>query len=243
MEMLKTNNFVAVKRPKNLSSQVAEQLMDSINKGVFTSGDYLPSENKLVEIFKVSRGVIREALLMLSAKGIIEIQKGRGAQILHPSIDPMLDSFALLVNHKCGDFGLKYAQEARVLVEPQIAAVAAKFRKDEDLDKLQQCLVNMDKYKEDKKLLSFYDIEFHKQIASSCGNPIFSITLEPIFHFLQVYHQEIFIGVDSKTLENSLMDHENIFKAIKERNSNTAFNTMKQHFTIANNAMEKLLPY
>jgi len=242
METLKDNNFVAVKRPKNLSSQVAEQLMDSINKGVFTSGDYLPSENKLVEIFQVSRGVIREALLMLSAKGLIEIQKGKGALILHPSIDSMLDSFALLVNYKCGDYGLKYTQEARVLIEPQIAAIAAKFRKDKDIDKLQQCLDNMKKHEKDEKLLSYYDVEFHKQIAISCGNPIFSIIMEPIFHFLQVYHQEIFIGVSSKEIDITFKEHEKIIKAIKEKDSKTAFNTMKIHFTVANKTMGKLIP-
>ncbi len=243
MEAELATNFVAVKRPKNLSSQVAEQLMDSINKGVFTSGDYLPSENKLVEIFKISRGVIREALLTLSAKGIIEIQKGKGARILHPSIEPILDTFALLVNYKCGESGLKYTQEARVLIEPQIAAVAANFRKDEDVDKLQSCLDNMKKYRQNEKLLSFYDIEFHKQLAASCGNPIFSIIMEPIFHFLQTYHKEMFIGVSDKEIEITFSDHENIIKAIKERNSKEAINIMKKHFTVAHKTMEKLLSY
>ena len=85
MEILGENNFKSVTRPKNLSSQIEEQLQNAINKGVFSVGELLPSESKLVEIFNVSRGVIREALLMLSAKWIIEIQKGKGAIVLNPS--------------------------------------------------------------------------------------------------------------------------------------------------------------
>lgn len=241
MDTIKENGFVAVKRPKNLSNQVAEQLIDSINKGVFTNGDYLPSENKLAEIFSVSRGVIREALLMLSAKGIIDIQKGKGALILHPSIDPILDPFALLVNYKCGDDGLKYTQQARVLIEPQIASVAAAFRQEKDIDNLKRCIENMRKHENDQKLLSFYDIEFHKQIALSCGNPIFSIIMEPIFHFLQTYHQEMFVNVGPREMENTFIEHEEILKAIEEKNSKAASNVMKKHFTSASKSMGKFL--
>ena len=77
MKNLEKNKFTSVTRPKNLSSQIEEQILNAINKRLFAVGDYLPSENKLAELFKVSRGVIREALFMLSAKGIIKVTKTR----------------------------------------------------------------------------------------------------------------------------------------------------------------------
>ena len=241
MDIQQENNFVAVERPKNLSIQVADQLMTAINQGVFSNGDYLPSENKLVEIFEVSRGVIREALLMLSAKGIIEIQKGKGARLLSPSIDHLLDPFSLLINYKCGNKGLKYTQEVRFLIEPQIASLAAKFRKEEDLEKMRKCIINMEEYKEDRKLLSFYDVEFHKIIARSCGNPMFSVIMEPIFHFLQTYHQEMFVGKPKKEIDVTSAEHEHILIAIEMKDSKAASDIMKRHFTVASKTISNIL--
>ena len=227
MKILEDKNFTSVTRPKNLSSQIEEQLNKAINKGVFAVGELLPSENKLVEIFNVSRGVIREALLLLSAKGIIEIQKGKGAIVLNPSIELLLDPFSSLVNYKCGNKGIKYALEVRIMIEPQIAALTAQVRKEENLIKLTRCFNDMKKHIINKKLFNYYDVEFHKTISLSGGNPMFSMILEPIFHFLQTYHR--------KTIENLLSNeitlefHHQIFKAIEEKNSNEAYNVMKQH--------------
>ncbi len=223
------NNFQSVKRPKNLSTQIEEQLLEAINKGVFTVGDYLPSENKLIEIFNASRGVIREALLMLSAKGLIEIKKGKGAKLLKPSIDSLLDPFSMLMNYKCGDNGLKYTQDVRRLIEPQIVACLAEKCTEEDIEKLENCIVNMKKNRNNKELLSYYDIEFHKNIWFSCGNPMFAIILEPILHFLKTYHKEIFYNKSPSEMEGTFEDHEKILEAIKEKNSEVASEVMRHH--------------
>ena len=238
MEILAESNFTTVTRPKNLSIQIEEQLIDAINKGVFTVGDYLPSENKLVEIFGVSRGVIREALLMLSAKNIVEIQKGKGTLLLSPSINSLLESFSSLVNYKCGNKGLKYTQEVRMMIEPHIASLAAEKWEEKDLEKLHKCIEDMEKNKDYKNKLSYYDIEFHKTISHSCGNPMFTIILEPIFHFLQTFHQETFEDLTSDQI--TLEFHYKIFKAIEERNRKAAFSAMSQHLSIAQKDVNKL---
>ena len=238
MEIIEYSNFTSVTRPKNLSIQIEEQLLNAINKGVFALGEYLPSENKLVEIFNVSRGVIREALLMLSAKGIIEIQKGKGAIVLNPTIEQLLDPFSSLVNFKCGNKGLKYSLDVRVIIEPQTASLAAKARTKDDLKKLTRCFENMEKYKDDIKLFMFHDIEFHKTISHSSGNPMFPIILEPIFHFLQTYHHETFEDLSSDQITFDY--HQKIFRAIEWKKSQEAFNAMKQHLIVAQKRVNKL---
>ncbi len=231
-------NFTSVTRQKNLSTQIAEQLIAAINKRVFTVGDYLPSENKLIEIFGVSRGVIREAILMLYAKNIVEIQKGKGALLLNPTIDSLFDSYSSLVNYKCGNKGLIYTQELRMMIEPHTASLAAKNREIKDLLKLSDCLDNMEKYRKDKEKLSIYDIEFHQIISHLCGNPMFTIILEPIFHFLQTFHKETFEDLNSNQI--TLEYHFKIFEAIKERKSKEAFYAMKKHLAIAQKDIDRL---
>ncbi len=229
MDKFQQNSLKAVIRPKNLSFQIKEQLLDAITKGVFTVGDYLPSENKLVEIFHTSRGVVREALLMLSAKGLIEIKKGKGAKIIKPSVESLFDSFSLLVNHKCGDNGLKYTQEVRRFIEPQIAAIAAQKRNDRDIKKLENCIAKMEENKENINKLSYYDIEYHKIIWAACGNPMFPIILEPIVHFLQTYHKNIFYNATSKLIDTTFEDHIQILNAIKNNDAKSATKIMKKH--------------
>jgi len=238
MKRVEENKFTSITRPKNLSNQIEEQILKAINKGVFVVGEYLPSENKLVEIFEVSRGVIREALLLLSAKGFIEIKKGKGARVLNPSIKSLLDPFSSLMNYKCGNKGLKHSIDIRVMIEPQIASLAATNRNEDDLKKLKHCFDQMEKHKNNRKLFSFYDIEFHKMISLSSGNPMFSIILEPIFHFLQIYHQEACEDLNSDIITFDY--HQKILIAIENGDNNAAFESMKEHLIIGQNSVNKL---
>lgn len=237
-ERLESSNFTSISRPKNLSNQIEEQILKAINKGVFVVGEYLPSENKLVEIFEVSRGVIREALLLLSAKGFIEIKKGKGAKVLNPSIKTLFDPFSSLVNYKCGNKGLKHSLDIRVMIEPQIASLAAINRNEEDLMKLKHCFDQMEKHKNDRKSFAFYDIEFHKIISLSSGNPMFSIILEPIFHFLQTYHQEACEDLNADLITFDY--HQRILIAIENGDKNAAYKSMKEHLVIGQNSVNKL---
>ncbi len=238
MEVLEKNNFTTVTRPQNLSTQIEEQLLDAIKKGVFSVGSYLPSENKLVEIFGVSRGVIRESLLMLSARGIVDIQKGKGALMLKPSINSILDPFSSLVNYRCGNEGLRYTQEIRIMLEPHVASLTALKRTNEDLEKMEKSIDYMLKYQNNKELMSYYDVEFHQNISHSCGNPMFSIILEPIYHFLHTYHEETFEDIESNKL--SLEFHYKILDAIEKKDSKTAFDVMEKHLSAAKSDIEKL---
>ncbi len=238
MEILARESFKTVTRPKNLSFQIEEQLVDAINKGVFTVGDYLPSENQLVEIFGVSRGVIREALLMLAAKNIVEIQEGKGTLILSPSVDSLFESFSSLVNFKCGNMGLQCTQEVRMMLEPHIALLSAIHRTESDIEKLREYIEKMELEKNNKDQLSYYDIKFHKTIARACGNPMFSLILEPIFHFLGKYHKNTFEDLTSNQI--TLEFHNRILTAIIKQDSNKALHEMKQHLLIAHKDIEKL---
>ncbi len=239
MDLEIENSFNSVTRPKNLSSQIEDQLLDSIKKGVFPVGSLLPSESKLVEIFNVSRGVIRESLLLLSAKSIIEIHKGKGAVVINPSMELLFDPFSSFVNFKCGNKGLKCALETRIMIEPQIASIAAKLRTEENLIKLKYCFHKMKKFVNDKRLFNYHDVEFHKTISLSSGNPMFSIILEPIFHFMQSYHLDTFLDLNEN--EFTLDFHNRIYLAIEKKKSDEVFSLMSDHLTSGLNGLIKNL--
>lgn len=231
-------NFHTVTRPRKLSEQVEKQLLLAINQSVFTPGEYLPSENKMAELFQVSRGVVREALLMLSAKGIIEMQKGKGAIILPPKIDSFFDLFSVMVNYKCGNQSLKYIQAVRTIIEPPMAALSAEFRSKKDIAALATCIENMKKHNKDNSVLAQYDIEFHRIITNSCNNPLFPIVLDPIYHVMETYQIETF--EDAASNQEALKFHQDILSAIKRKDRDGAFNAMQEHLLIAEKDVIKL---
>ena len=75
--MLEFEKLALGKRPK-LSERVADQLREGIQKGDFAPGAQLPTENALVELFGVSRTVIREAISTLRVDGLVKAHQGRG---------------------------------------------------------------------------------------------------------------------------------------------------------------------
>ncbi len=231
MELLDKKNFKSVTRVKNLSGQIEEQLVMAINKGLYSSGELLPSENKLTEIFDVSRGVVREALLMLSARGLIEIKKGKGAVVLSPSVKSLFEPLSALINYKCGNKGFDCSQEVRKSIEPIIAGLAAENRTDEDLKYMEKCIENMEKNAKDKKKLTYYDVEFHKSISNACGNPMFLMIMEPIYNFLRTFHYGELENVSTYDVTREF--HNTIYKAIEKGDKNKAYSAMLNHLKVA----------
>jgi len=220
-----------IQRPAKLAGQVEAQLRDAILKSVFGPGEFLPSESKLMKIFGVSRNVIREALLMLAAKGLIEIKKGRGAFIIEPSIDNVLDPFSQLVAYQCGMNELGPIHSIRQIIEPSLAALAAKNRTRKDLLKLKDNINEMELSQNDKNMVSHYDIVFHISIAKACLNPLAPIVMEPIFHVLAKFHPPVFY--DQEIVDITLEYHRQIYKAIEEQNEIAASQAMSQHLKLA----------
>jgi len=232
-KMNSTNNFTLrnIKRPLKLSQQVETQLREAIDKKVFSEGENLPSENELCKIFGVSRNVIREALLVLSAKGLIHISKGKCAIVREPTITNVLDSFSQLVNYKCGNKGLDYILVVRKMIEPEVASQSARNRSEKDIEELQRNLQLMRENKNDMVQISYWDIQFHNTIAKSCDNPLIPIVLEPIFHVLSKFHPPIFYN--EGVVQITLTYHEKVLKAIVNQNSDAAFDAMKEHLNMA----------
>ena len=66
-----TTSFTPVVSAERLSVQVAQRLEAEIREGRLCPGEKLPTEAKLVELFKVSRTVVREALSRLKSIGLV----------------------------------------------------------------------------------------------------------------------------------------------------------------------------
>src|SRR5688500_1958208 len=113
---------------------VADQLRRRILGGELAEGERLPVEEELTAQFGVARTTLREALRVLESEGLIAIRRGRGGGpfVTHPDLGPI--SLALAASLQLQGASVGELDEARRLIEPQIAGQLARRHGDGDGD-------------------------------------------------------------------------------------------------------------
>ena len=118
------HTFKPVKQPR-ISEEVLRQLKEAILLGQFKSGQKLPSERELTEEFRVSRGVIREAIRALEITGFVFTRQGPagGAFVTELSFDHVGNAFLdLFLSNKVS---IPEMAHVRYFIEPEVARLAA----------------------------------------------------------------------------------------------------------------------
>jgi len=155
---------------QTLTSHVTRVLSDRVSKGQYKPGEKLPTEQKLIDEFKVSRTVIREAVASLRAAGIVSTQQGVGAFVLNkqPSANFKIDQNLLGMVEE-----ISAVLELRIALESEAAALAAARRTEEDIERINASLKVMgDAIAAGEDALQ-PDLDFHRAIATATGNAHF----------------------------------------------------------------------
>ena len=152
--------------------QVVERVKQIIVRRELKTGDKLPTEKELVELFGVGRSTVREALRMLQATGDVEFIQGKGAFVAEPAVDTQIsakDWFGIL--------GLKIADfmEMRIAVEPVATRLAIERATQKEIDSILKAHNLFIKSIESgyPLQLAAYDDAFHMEIAKATHNELF----------------------------------------------------------------------
>ncbi|MCD6397239.1 MAG: FadR family transcriptional regulator, partial [Spirochaetaceae bacterium] len=127
------DNKIEPIKKRRLSEEVLRKLQSMIIDGTYKTGDQLPSERELSELFQVSRASVREALRVLGTLGFLDsrVGIGGGTFVKKISIDALLNPFSeILGNEK--ELIIEMFEFRRIL-ETEIARLAALRRTEEDL--------------------------------------------------------------------------------------------------------------
>jgi GntR family transcriptional regulator, transcriptional repressor for pyruvate dehydrogenase complex len=223
---------------ENVISQIQEAILGERLK----PGDKLPGERKLREIFKVSRGTLREALRSLEQKGLVTIRTGvkGGAFISTINTKQMNDSLSFLLRYQ--KISLHELAEFREALEGEVAAKAAQKATREDLSELCSILDSIrnslyTSESEQDELVS-KDIKFHLTLARIAGNRIFESVLKTVYDNINLYFDS-FLPKDGKILERIYRDLCKITVAIEIRNSDEAKSLLIDHVKRFNQMMER----
>jgi DNA-binding FadR family transcriptional regulator len=224
---------------RKLFEEVLDRLMSKINSGAIPPGAQLPSERELMEEYGVGRPAIREALQSLQRSGIVEIAHGEKARVVIPTADLLISQITSGTMHllRSQPKSLDHLKAARLFFEVGMARMAAECATDEDVIKLKLAAARHRASLENLGEFIELDMQFHKELASISGNPIFPSIIEALFKWAGEYYQTM---VRAPGLEElTLSEHDRIIDAIGSRNVDAAESAMKAHLTRANTLYER----
>lgn len=211
-------------RSARLYQQVAERLAQSIAAGTHGPGDRLPAERELAASFKVSRPTIREAIIALELDGLVEVRLGAGVYVTDsPEV-------AKPVGMDIGAFELT---EARLLIEGEVAALAATLITDEELAGLERLLTELEKANDRGKGEEAVDRRFHQAIADATKNGAMSDIVDRLWTIRNRSPQSVrtFEKSRSKGYQPVLAEHRAIVDALRTRDPRQARAAMRAHLS------------
>lgn len=158
---------------RGVHGHIVEQLGRSIVNGDIAAGSVLPSEAAMLERFAVSRTVLREALRVLGAKGLVESRQKVGTRVRNTAawslLDPDVMSWleARSLTPELRDRLLEF----RCIFEPAAAAMAALRATAGDREALAEAVARMKRAINDPAEYFEADLDFHKHLFAATGNP------------------------------------------------------------------------
>lgn len=232
--------FTPVGNKELLSKKVALEIESAINSQKLKVNEKLPTEFELCEQFGVSRTALREALQMLSAKGLISIEKGRGIFVRKITSESVTDPMHSYLKTRIGASYVLEIIEARRIIEPEIARSAALNRTEQDIEQMQFEIDQMATFEGPAEELAKFDMNFHLAIAKSTQNRLLPLMLKPVFRLMPEIKSMIISDVP-EARNSAIIWHTKILKAIKESDADTAYEEMKQHLVLALEHAEAML--
>ena len=219
-------------RRNRVFQDVVHQIQEAILDGRLKTGQKLPAERELVEMFQTSRGTLREALRVLEQKGLIEVRLGvaGGAVVRDVGSEQMGEGLALLLRTQ--KVSLDDLAEFREGVEGHVAALAARRAQPNDIRKLKEILAEAQKHSENPALhrddFLRADRKFHMALARITGNSLYIFILETVHDNIHRYYDQ-YLAMNAREIREDYQDLCEIVRAIENRDAKEASRVARDH--------------
>jgi DNA-binding FadR family transcriptional regulator len=210
----------------SLHGHVVGELGERIVRGELKPGEILPAEEVLAARMAVSRTILREAIKVLSAKGLIESRPKIGTRVREERHWSQLDADVLAwrcASMPTDDFANKLMQ-MREIIEPAAAALAAGFATAEQILAIENAYREMDQAASVDEW-SRADLQFHEAVLQATNNALLSSLFAVIETALATY-----FVLSARTAENfryALPQHQKVLNAIAKRQPSAARRAMQ----------------
>jgi GntR family transcriptional repressor for pyruvate dehydrogenase complex len=207
---------------RKLYQKVADKIVERIASGAYALGRRLPSERDLAEELQVSRPTIREAMIALEIRGLVEARHGSGVYVAETLASDAGDTEL--------DIGPFELIEARRLFEGEAAALAATMITDQELDTLDQLIVEMSENR-DSAIGERADGGFHVAIAEATRNTAIANVIEGLWELR--YKSPLCVNIFARGrragVHQPIDDHRVILGALRDHDPKAAREAMHAH--------------
>jgi GntR family transcriptional repressor for pyruvate dehydrogenase complex len=225
------------RKPGRLYEEVARDLGERIVRGEFAPGDFLPTEPDLVDRYGASRNVVREAVKLLSGRGLVEVLHGRGSRILPYEEWGTEEQLVRLVRED--PEVPQNLLELRRILEVEIARLAARRAEPQQLEAMWETVELMRHGKPEDGME--HDLRFHRLLAEATGNKLLPLVMEPVEPLLRA-NREATIHDNPGVLKRSIEAHEKILAYVEAGDEEGARTAMRGHMDQVEGEVRKMQP-
>jgi GntR family transcriptional regulator, transcriptional repressor for pyruvate dehydrogenase complex len=204
-----------------------------------SAGDRLPTVDELAHRFGVSRTVVREAVGVLAAKGLVDVRHGDGTYVREPGIEELAEALANLVHFRARDNRtlLIDVMELRRTMESAASRFAATRATPEDVAAIGSALARgrAAVQEKDRKAALEADIDFHAAIGRASHNSLLALVLDVITPLLRDV-RALLITIPAGA-QASVAGHERIFSALVKRDPELSYSEALAHTDFLNNEL------
>jgi GntR family transcriptional repressor for pyruvate dehydrogenase complex len=222
-----THVFRTVGDKSRLVDRVVNEVESLIVDGQLQPGMKLPPERELADQLGVSRTVVREAVHILVAKGLLDSKPGVGTIVRRMTTAQVVESLNLLLQTNSGGISFENLHQVRSMLEVEIAGLAAHQATETDLAHLQQIAADMKLLQSDPERFAAKDADFHRALAQTTHNPLLVVFLDSIRDLMQEYSALVLPYLD---LSQKVMPfHNRILERVVARDAEGACQAMQEH--------------
>jgi GntR family transcriptional regulator, transcriptional repressor for pyruvate dehydrogenase complex len=219
---------------------VVQQIETAVRTGQLKRGQRLPTERELSTTFDVSRGVVREAIKVLGAMGLVEARQGSGLYVQNDTIPTVTKAFTLSVSPDAESIDRLF--EFRCSLESESARYAALRRNERHLTAMSGAIEMIAQASNpfDWEGFGQADTKFHAAVVSASSNPYLEVAVATA---REMQRDVVNLIADrAGSIRSAVAHHRSILEAIREQDPEEASRRMADHISYTAAAVQSLIP-
>jgi GntR family transcriptional regulator, transcriptional repressor for pyruvate dehydrogenase complex len=210
-----------------ISEAITRRIRKAIAEGRLRPGEKLPAEREMAGRLRASRVSVREAYRSLAEAGLVRVRRGAEGGAFIADFDPAPVSRSLTFMLRLGRTSHHELTEARALLEPSVARLAASRAGPEDLARLEALLRREEAAVRDTGAARCSHLDFHRQVARCARNLPLAILTNAMADLAAEVAQDV--PIDADLHANIVGYHARILEAIRGRDEEGAARLMLRH--------------
>lgn len=174
---------------RSIKTVISEKIAGLIASGILQVGDALPSERELAAALNVSREAVRGGIQILATQGVLEVSHGARTRVLRADVGPV--TIGLAMARAVDAYDIDSVHSARLLVERQVVADAARAIDDDTLATLESLLEAQRLSLDDPVRFLICDREFHTTIYRVSANPLLADFSTDLYGYMMEYRRRV----------------------------------------------------